>query len=62
MINKKKEFTIKSEETKILAALIVGFLGILFLLSLFVEGSIFGYITTIFGLGTVPAGITFLLI
>ena len=59
---KKKGFTIKSDETKILTALILGFLGLLLIIGLFVDGTIFDYLTMILGIGAIPAGIMLLLI
>lgn len=59
---KKKELTIKSEETRIFAALVTGFIGILAILTPFVDASAFKTISTVLGIATLPAGITLVLI
>lgn len=59
---KKKELTIRSEETKTIVGLMVGFVGVLAVLTPFVNGTIFGVLSKAFGIATLPAGVTLLLI
>jgi DNA segregation ATPase FtsK/SpoIIIE, S-DNA-T family len=59
---KKKELTIKSEETRTIAGLVTGFVGLLAVLTPFVSGTIFGVLSKAFGIATLPAGLTLLLI
>ncbi len=59
---KSKDINIKSEETRIFAGLILGFLGLLGLLSHFVSGEMFEVLKSIIGIGSIPAGITLLLL
>jgi len=59
---KKKEITIKSDETRTVTALVLGLIGVLSVISPFVEGSFLDFIRTVLGIGTIPAGITLILI
>lgn len=58
---KKKEITIKSEETKIVFGIIVGLVGILSIVSPYLEASFSQTIQRIFGISSAPLGIIFIL-
>jgi S-DNA-T family DNA segregation ATPase FtsK/SpoIIIE len=59
---KKKEITIKSEETKIVFGIMVGLTGILFIVSPYLEAGFFNSIQKLFGISSAPLGVTLVLI
>ncbi|MDD3661487.1 MAG: DNA translocase FtsK 4TM domain-containing protein [Candidatus Dojkabacteria bacterium] len=59
---KRKELTIKSEETRTFFGLLILVAAILCVVSLFLEGSLFRTILSIVGVASIPTGITLLLI
>ncbi len=58
---KKKEITIKSEETKIVFGIMVGLTGILFIVSPYLEAGFFDSIQKLFGISSAPLGVTLVL-
>lgn len=59
---KSKNITIKSTETRTFFGIVLGFTGLLSILSQSMDGSFFLMIQTLVGIGAIPAGITLILI